>query len=162
MAFPASLKVLGPALTATAEGLQAVPELIDKDEELQQRRAMRPLTLEEARLRLEESRRKLTQPKVQSLGLGNYAITNPDGTVEVRSIGGVAGGETAYMRNLRGLITMSQQTDNPQIATVAKGILEQRAGIRTPAQVQMFRQYFDALDRGEQPSPEVEEYVRQT
>ncbi len=72
MPFPIGLKVLGPALTSVAEGLQGVPELIDKDEELQQRRSLRPLTLEEARLRLQKTREGLHPPHFTTYGIYEY------------------------------------------------------------------------------------------
>src|SRR3977135_110091 len=62
MALSPGLKVAGSAMTSVAEGLQAIPELVDKDEELQLRRDTRPLTREEARLRLEKTRADLNKP----------------------------------------------------------------------------------------------------
>src|SRR5713101_796153 len=69
MAFSPALKVLGGAMTSVAEGLQAIPELVDKDEELQLRRAERPLTLEEARLRIQKTRAELNKPHFTTHGM---------------------------------------------------------------------------------------------
>src|SRR5438309_1780705 len=87
MALPVWAQTLGGGLTAVAEGLQKVPEIIDKDDELAYRRAERPLTLEEAQLRVRKTREDLEKPKIQVLGQNSYAITKPDGTVEIRTLG---------------------------------------------------------------------------
>lgn len=72
MAFPTALKVLGPALTSVAEGVQAVPTLVDKDEELQAKHDLRPLTLEEAKLRVQKTRESLHPPHFTSYGIYEY------------------------------------------------------------------------------------------
>jgi len=157
VAFPTALKVLGPALTATAEGLQAVPELIDKDEELQQRRAMRPLTLEEARLRIQKTREELERPKPISAGAHGSYIFNPqtrkyEYDAQSATLGGM--GETAYIRKLRSLSVMAADKSNPMLAAAAEGELKKTAGIKDTAQLQSMRRYFGALERGEDPAPE--------
>lgn len=164
MAFPTALKVLGPALTATAEGLQAVPQYIDKDEELVERhedrlarRELRPLTLEEARLRLQKTREELERPKPISAGAHGSYIFNPatrkyEYDAQSAALGGM--GETAYIRKLRSLSVMAADKSNPMLAAAAEGELKKTAGIKDTAQLQSMRRYFGALERGEDPAPE--------
>jgi hypothetical protein len=85
MALSPGLKVAGSAMTSVAEGLQAIPELLDKDEELQLRRAERPLTLEEARLRIQKTREDLNKPHFTTHGMyerdpvtGKYTYTQTE------------------------------------------------------------------------------------
>ncbi len=69
MALPIALRVAGQGLSAVAEGLQKVPELQDQDEEIAYRRAERPLTLEEARLRLQKTRADINKPHFMTHGI---------------------------------------------------------------------------------------------
>ena len=90
MALPAWARTAGIGLQGVAEGLQNIPALQDKDEEIAYRRAERPLDLEEAQLRVRKTREDLEKPKIQVLGQNSYAIAKPDGTVEIRTLGGQA------------------------------------------------------------------------
>jgi len=163
MAFPAALKVLGPALTSVAEGLQAVPQYIDRDEELQDkheerlaRRELRPLTLEEAKLRLQKSREDLEHPKPITAGAHGSYVFNPatrkyEYDAQSAALGGTQ--ETAVIRKMRSLYTMANDASNPQLAAAAKGELDKISGVKTTAQQQSMRRYFEAINRGEAPDP---------
>jgi hypothetical protein len=161
MPFPTALRVLGPALTSVGEGLEAIPDYIDKDEELAQKRALRPLTLEEARLRVQKTRQEIEQPKPISAGAHGSYIFNPETKkyeFDARSAT-LGGTDTAYMRNLRYLSEMSKSSD-PEIARIGKGMLETKAGIKTTAQMQSMDRYFGALSRSEEPLPTDVEVMR--
>jgi hypothetical protein len=68
-----------------AEGLQSIPALADQDEELAAKRELRPLTLEEARLRIQKTRDDLNKPHFTTHGMyerdpatGKYTYTQTD------------------------------------------------------------------------------------